>query len=52
VPRLGRRWDDLPVEDAGECRYHQVHPDGGPGLAAVGDDHFVACFKLHEGRAV
>jgi ABC-type oligopeptide transport system ATPase subunit len=52
VPRLGRHWDDLPVPDAGECRYHRVFPDGGPGLAPVGDDHLVACFNLHEGRTV
>jgi peptide/nickel transport system ATP-binding protein len=53
VPRLGQRWSELPAESyAGECRYHQRFPDGGPGLAQVDDDHFVACFKLHEGRAV
>jgi peptide/nickel transport system ATP-binding protein len=51
VPRLGRHWDDLPADDAGECRYHQLLPAGGPGLAEVGDDHFVACFELHEGRS-
>lgn len=50
VPRLGHRWADLPADDPGECRYHQVFPDGGPSLAEVDDDHFVACFKLHEGR--
>ena len=53
VPRLGERWTDTELEH-GPCRYHQLHPDGtdpaGPALAAVGDDHFVACFALGEDR--
>jgi len=49
VPRLGVKWTDTDLEH-GPCRYHEIHPDGGPALAAVGDDHFVACFALGEDR--
>ncbi|GAB3439013.1 ABC transporter ATP-binding protein [Actinophytocola sediminis] len=49
VPRLGVRWSDVDTEH-GPCRYHAIHPDGGPALAAVSDDHFVACFALNEDR--
>lgn len=37
VPRLGVRWDDLPVPDA------ETHECDAP-LDEVDDDHFVACF--------
>jgi ABC-type oligopeptide transport system ATPase subunit len=49
VPRLGTKWTDEDL-DPGPCRYHEIHPDGGPPLAEVAEDHFVACFRLHEGR--
>lgn len=46
VPRLGTRWEDLPVPSA------SVHECGAP-LDEVEDDHFVACFdtdRVHDGR--
>jgi len=49
VPRLGVKWTDEDL-DPGPCRYHAVHPEGGPALAEVDDDHFVACFALNEER--
>jgi ABC-type oligopeptide transport system ATPase subunit len=49
VPRLGERWTQEDI-DPGPCRYHAVHPDGGPVLAEVGADHYVACFALNEER--
>ncbi|RCV50098.1 ABC transporter ATP-binding protein [Marinitenerispora sediminis] len=49
VPRLRRRWSDLPDEPAGArpCPYHERYPRGaaaGPPLLAVADDHHVGCF--------
>jgi ABC-type oligopeptide transport system ATPase subunit len=49
VPRLGVKWTDTDL-DPGPCRYHAIHPDGGPALAAVSEDHFVACFARDDER--
>ncbi|HEX2131119.1 MAG TPA: ATP-binding cassette domain-containing protein [Actinophytocola sp.] len=49
VPRLGVRWSDEDL-DPGPCRYHALHPGGGPPLAEVGDDHLVACFAGNDER--
>jgi ABC-type oligopeptide transport system ATPase subunit len=51
VPRLGVRWRDADLDtdiDPGPCRYHALHPEGGPPLADVGEDHFVGCFGERE----
>ncbi len=42
VPRLGEKWSDEPVG------YEEHECDAG--LTAVADDHFVACFEVHEGQ--
>ncbi|PRY01709.1 ATP-binding cassette domain-containing protein [Allonocardiopsis opalescens] len=54
VPQLHKTWAEVDAElrarDAGaerRCAYHERLPDGGPDpLAAVDEDHHVACFAL------